>query len=46
MTEPMMNSPDLSMLAKTKSVYHRCLFKAIRMRALKTQNLVDRENWP
>ena len=31
MTKPMMSSPDHSMLARTKSVYHRCLFKATRM---------------
>ena len=31
MTKPMVSSPDLSMVARTKSVYHRCLFKAIRM---------------
>ena len=31
MTKPMVSSPDLSMVARTKSVYDRCLFKAIRM---------------
>ena len=31
MAKPMMSSPDLSMVARTKSEYHRCLIKAIRM---------------
>ena len=31
MTKPMLSSPDLSMVARTKYMYHRCLYKAIRM---------------
>ena len=31
MAKPMISPPNLSMVARTKSVYHRCLFKAIRM---------------
>ena len=41
MKKPMVSSPDLSLVARTKSVYYRC-----HKDALETQNLVDRENWP